>query len=206
MTERIIVFGREPIPGQVKTRLIPALGAMDATRIYRHLLERTLQTAATLRHCSAELWCCPDAESSIECQALATQFGILQRFQRGEDLGERMLHAFETTLQQTDKVVLIGSDCPTYSTRYLQAALDALSDHDAILGPAFDGGYVLIGLSKIDSRVFDNVAWSTAAVLEQTRDRLQSLGWRWIELEMLRDLDTPSDLKHFPELTENLVG
>lgn len=206
MTDRILVFGREPLPGQVKTRLIPAIGATGATRIYRYLLERSLQIAAATPHCLTELWCCPDSASNAFCQSLAVRFDIALHVQHGIDLGERMLHAFEAALPRADRVILIGSDCPGYSQSYLESSLDALTIHDAVIGPAHDGGYVLIGLTRVDRKIFDNLAWSTGAVLAQTRHRLRSLGWPWTELAALRDLDTPDDLKHFPELAEKLIN
>ena len=205
MTDRIVVFGREPLPGQVKTRLIPAIGKNGATRVYRYLLERSLRIAAALPHCSTELWCCPDSVSSDYCQYLADQFNTPFRFQQGKNLGERMLHAIETALQGADRVILIGSDCPDYSQPYFESVLKALKTNDAVIGPAHDGGYVSIGFTRVDRRIFDNVAWSTGAVLEQTRHRLLTLGWRWKEMASLRDLDTPEDLKHFPVLTEKMV-
>lgn len=205
MTDRIIVFGREPLPGRVKTRLIPALGARGAARLYRHLLERTLRVAAAQRECSIELWCCPDTATHAVCRSLAGDLGIACRFQQGSDLGARMLHAFAITLRQVDRVILIGSDCPAYDAGYLGSAFSALDEHDAVVGPAQDGGYVLLGLTKVDRRLFDELPWSTSAVLGKTRQRLRALGWCWSELDSLRDLDTPGDFDHYAQREEILI-
>ena len=113
--------------------------------------------------------------------------------------------AFATALRRADKVVLIGSDCPGYDTSYLRMAFDALDRYDAVIGPAHDGGYVLIGLTRIDRQLFEDIPWSTPRVLEKTHGRLQALGWRWTELATLRDLDQPEDLVHFPGLTKKLI-
>jgi glycosyltransferase A (GT-A) superfamily protein (DUF2064 family) len=96
---------------------------------------------------------------------------------------------------------LIGSDCPALAPRHLRRADKALrGGADAVLAPAEDGGYVLIGLSRFDRRLFDGIAWGSAKVLEETRARLRALGWRWQELETLWDVDRPADYRRLVDL------
>lgn len=197
---RLLVFARVPLPGRVKTRLIPTLGAAAATDLYRQLLARTLQQAAALPGVARELWW-DDAPAAQQSDAdLAGRLGFRQRRQRGGDLGERMAHALQQTLREGQGAVLIGTDCPDCDTAYLQAAGAALHDHDAVLGPALDGGYVLIGLRRFAPQVFTAIPWGTDQVLAHTRQRLRSLGWCWKELAARRDVDRPEDLAHYPEL------
>jgi len=196
---RVIVFAREPVPGEVKTRLIPALGADGAAQLYARLLETSLTAAATVENARVELWYDAAGEDPAQCRSLAERFGATLHRQPDGDLGERMRYAFSCTdLSPAPPAVLIGSDCPGYDTGYLTAALTALHDRDAVLGPAQDGGYVLIGLRRLHPSLFDRMPWGTGDVARITRSRLRSLQWRWTELPVQRDIDRPSDLAHFP--------
>jgi rSAM/selenodomain-associated transferase 1 len=193
---RLLVFARAPQPGRVKTRLIPALGAAGATAVYRQLLQRTLAHAAALPGIVTELWW----DGAAAGAAPGRCAGLAERQQQGRDLGARMAHALEQALRRAPAAVLIGSDCPDCDADYLQAAFAALRDHDAVLGPALDGGYVLIGLKRHAPQLFSAMPWGTDRVLDQTRARLRALGWRWHELAVRRDVDRPEDLAHYPYL------
>ena len=196
----LIVFAREPVPGQVKTLLIPALGAAGATRLYRHLLDIALRAAGATPTASRRLWCAGAPPDGGRCARLAHQHGLTWRHQPAGDLGARMAAALTATLAENDRAILIGSDCPDYSPDYLTAAFAALERCDAVLGPAADGGYVLIGLRRPAPELFAGIHWSTGTVLEETRTALQRLGLTWTELPTLRDLDRPDDLADFPHL------
>ena len=196
----LLVFAREPVPGQVKTRLIPALGAEGAARLYRALLELALQAVAAVPRVHRELWCAGAPPTGGGCADMALRLGIEFQHQPDGDLGVRMAAALARALTRGDRAVLIGSDCPEYHGDYLSAALDALTDHDAVLGPAADGGYVLIGLRRYAPELFTNIPWGTDVVLTDTRAALRHLGWAWAELPTLTDLDQPEDLAHTPAL------
>lgn len=112
----------------------------------------------------------------------------------------RMQGALTDALRRAPAAVLIGSDCPGYSAAYLCSAFTALATHDAVLGPAHDGGYVLIGLRRIDPSLFAAIPWGTGDVLAHTRTRLAALGWHWHELATQHDIDRPEDLLHYPDL------
>ncbi len=144
----LIVFARESVPGQVKTRLIPALGAEGAARLYRRLLGIALRAVATTPCARRQLWCAGAPAAGGECARLAAGHGCTWHHQGPGDLGVRMSAALAEALAATDRAILIGSDCPDYTPAYLSAAFAALADRDAVLGPAADGGYVLIGLRR----------------------------------------------------------
>ncbi len=199
LTPRLLVFARPPVPGRVKTRLIPVLGAEAAAALYGRMLDRILTTASRFRAAEAELWCDTDLPIGEDCRELAAGFGISLHCQQGGDLGARMHHALAAAPSEAG-AVLIGSDCPAYSVDYLSLAFAALRDHDAVLGPALDGGYVLIGVKRSQPRLFQDILWGGSEVMEQTRERLRELNWRWAELPALRDVDRPEDLVHFSGL------
>jgi hypothetical protein len=189
----LILFAKPPIPGRVKTRLIPAIGAEAATRLYRQLLEHALSAASSLSAVRKELWW--DGPEEQECRAYAERFGMTLFRQRGADLGERMHHALESALQTAERTVLIGSDSLDYSAAYLNMAFEVLSRNDAVLGPAMDGGYLLIGMRQPQAHLFHDVPWSTGRVVEVTRQRLREQGLSWQELPTMRDIDDISDLQ-----------
>lgn len=196
----LLVFGRDPVPGRVKTRLIPALGEAAAADVYRRLLNHALGVAANLPDVSRTLWLDrPDPGPWLRETAAGRGFGLA--VQCAGDLGQRMHQALDAALAQSDQAVLIGSDCPEYGVGYLELAFRALQDHDAVLGPAADGGYVLVGLRRPAAGLFAGIDWSTGRVLEQTRSRLRALGLRWSELATLHDVDTPEDLQRLRMFT-----
>ena len=200
----LMVFAKAPIAGEVKTRLIPALGEQAATRLHERLVRHTLATASHAGLCPVQLWCAPDITHPFfaQCQR---DFGVSLHAQQGGDLGARMAQAFDTVLQQHPQAVIIGSDCPLLSASDLSSALSALRDgFDAVLGPAQDGGYVLLGLSHTSRALFDSMPWGTSRVLALTRERLHQLQWRWHELATHWDVDRPQDIEH--PLIQNMLN
>lgn len=200
-SRRLLIFAREPLAGRVKTRLVPSIGVAGATALYEHLLNETVSKAIGIDKTTIELWCEAGNLSPKRCASLASEYGLPLYNQQGMNLGDRMHRALahrQPTPGQAS--VLIGSDCPGYTEDYLRSAFESLENHDAVIGPATDGGYVLIGVRRSDPRLFDEIAWGTDEVLDLTRARLRELGWQWAELATLRDIDRPSDLAHFPEL------
>jgi uncharacterized protein len=185
------LLARAPVPGKVKTRLIPALGAEGACSLQRLLLERTLALSAD-GFAERFLWLddLPDAE----LQALADDLGWTLMEQPVGDLGERMRRIAILGLADSEAVVLIGNDCPALDAGYLASARAALQQHCAVLGPAEDGGYVLLGLRRVDPLLFSAIPWGSEHVLALTRTRLQQLAWKHHELQMLWDVDRPEDL------------
>lgn len=196
----LVVFAREPLPGRVKSRLIPALGAEGAVRLYRYLLDLALEVAIGVSGVGLELWCEGAVGEGSHCAELAHRHGLSLHRQPEGDLGRRMETALAQALRHGPCAVLIGSDCPQYTLAYLASAFAALDDAEVVLGPAADGGYVLIGLRRGAPELFRGIPWGTDRVLEATRAALRRLGWTWTELPTLRDLDRPEDLRSFPRL------
>jgi rSAM/selenodomain-associated transferase 1 len=128
--------------------------------------------------------------------------GLEITFQCGDDLGERLVHAFQERLHRgARRVVVIGSDCPTMEPEYVEAAFEALRDHDLVFGPAEDGGYVLVGCSRLRIRPFQQIPWGTGEVLNVTRKKLRRLGIPHRLLRPAHDLDTRDDaLRAYTEL------
>lgn len=192
---RIAVFAKAPNPGEVKTRLAPALGERGAAALHRSLVVHAVQTAVGAGIGAVELWCAPDAGHPFfaECSRC---YGVTLIAQGEGDLGARMQRAFEKMLGETERALLVGSDIPAMTPDYLRAADAALAKgHDAVLGPAEDGGYVLIGLRRVVPDLFECVRWSEPDVLAVTRTRIAGLGWRHLELPTLWDVDRPEDLQ-----------
>lgn len=185
------VLARAPVPGKVKTRLIPALGAEGACSLQRLLLERTLALPAG-GFAERFLWLDDAPDASL--QHLAESLGWTLMEQPVGDLGERMRRIAVLGLAEGDGVVLIGNDCPLLDVAYLGQACAALEQHPAVLGPAEDGGYVLLGLRQVDSLLFSAIPWGSEHVLDLTRTRLQQLAWTHHELQELWDVDRPCDL------------
>ncbi len=196
---RVMVFARAPTPGKAKSRLIPALGEAGAAALHRRLVMHCLRAARDSRLGPVELWCAPDAGDPFfrDCER---RCGVSLHPQGEGDLGARMQRAFESALALSPRAILVGSDIPALSPRYLRDADQALGrGDDAAIGPAEDGGYVLIGLSRCDPELFRDIPWGGPEVLAETRRRLAALSWRSSELPVLWDVDRPEDLERLPE-------
>jgi rSAM/selenodomain-associated transferase 1 len=190
----LIVLAKAPEPGAVKTRLAPHIGASAAVALHTRLLERTLLTARQARCGPVELHGAPHARHPFFV-ACAQRFGVRLRPQSGGDVGRRMLRALESTLRRADYAVLVGSDCPDLTPADLRAALRALQDgQDAVVAPAEDGGYALIGVRRAAKLLFAGLPWSTSRVFGATRRRLARLGWRWTQLRTVWDVDRHEDV------------
>ena len=187
---RIAMFARYPTPGAVKTRLIPALGPDGAAALHRKLVGLTLG-AVRASGLPFEV-----RTTGAPPQAFVDWLGDdVPLVPQGEgDLGARLARVGAP-------VLLIGSDCPDLTAAHLGAAAKALETAPAVLGPAGDGGYWLLGLARATPQCFDAMPWGTAAVATQTRALLAGLGVVPAELETLHDCDRPEDLARWPWLT-----
>ncbi|HEX6267459.1 MAG TPA: TIGR04282 family arsenosugar biosynthesis glycosyltransferase [Burkholderiales bacterium] len=175
------MFSRRPVPGRVKTRLVPRLGEWGAARLHERLTAHTLRTAAAARCGPVEL--------------------IDSARQRGAHLGARMHHALAHALRRHRGAILIGSDCPALRAAHLERAARWLAGGcDAVLGPAEDGGYVLIGASRLSPRLFSGIEWGGPCVYQATARELDALGYRWRALPTLWDVDRPEDLERLRAL------
>lgn len=198
----VAILAKAPLAGLAKTRLIPALGAAGAAALQRWLLQRTVAMAVGAKVGPVTLWCAPDTDHPdfAACRAFAS---LTLRQQPEGDIGERMFAAIAESPSPVGTLV-IGTDCPLLTANGLIEAAAALTYRDAVMVPAEDGGYVLIGMRQASRQVFCDIEWSTERVVDQTRQRLHALGWQWTEFETLWDVDRVDDLERlarlFPEL------
>jgi uncharacterized protein len=193
----VIVFAKAPVAGQVKTRLAKLLGEDGAARLAARMLDATLDHARTAGIGPVELCCAPDA-THPQFRA-AAESGIRLTLQGEGNLGDRMQRALAGALARTRHALLIGTDAPALGPAVLRAAAAALNAHPAVLVPAADGGYVLVGLARPCPELFEEIAWSTPQVMAQTRARLSRLGLQAAELPSMNDVDGPEDLVHVPQ-------
>jgi len=190
---RIVIFAKAPVPGRVKTRLIPALGEAGAARLAARMLDLALEQARVAGVGPVEL-CMSPAPDSADWAGTPLPAGIETSDQGEGDLGERMARAAQRAIARGEAVLLTGTDCPQLTAARLREAAARLIDHDAVLHRAADGGYVLLGLRAFDASLFEDIPWSTAAVADLTLERMAALGWNvWLG-ETLRDIDEPGDL------------
>lgn len=188
----VAVFAKAPVPGTVKTRLAGLLGAEGAAELHAGLVRHALATAAASGVGPVELWCAPDDGHEFFARC-AADFGARLRVQRGADLGARMSAAFDDAFNAGRALMIIGSDCPALTPAALCAAAAALGSHDVAIAPAEDGGYVLLVMARPVPAIFADIAWGSAAVMRQTRERLAQAGVAWKELAASWDVDRPED-------------
>jgi len=194
-TSRLILFTRFPRVGQVKTRLVPALGAEGATALHRRLTEHALTQARQLTRTRSVALLVHYAGGDPTRMAAWLGAGQEIRPQGEGDLGKRLERAFgEAFTAGYRSTVIMGSDCPELSTEILAQAFDALEGQDLVLGPAADGGYYLIGLRRHVPQLFAGIPWGTAGVLAGTLEIAARLSLACHHLPMLADVDRPEDL------------
>ena len=189
---RIVIFAKAPVAGRVKTRLIPALGVEGAAKLAGEMLRATIQ-AALQSGLAVEL-CTDPKPSHPEWEPWLPGDAVLLTSQGAGDLGERLARAAGRAVGEDQHPLLIGTDCPELDAAILRSAAEGLGDHDAIIHPASDGGYVLLGLRRFDPSLFDGIAWSTSRVAEETIARIRRLGWSLHIGDTLRDIDEPRDI------------
>ncbi len=194
MNARILVFAKAPVAGRAKTRLIPALGAEGAARLQAALLEDALQRARAAEPAGLELWGTGDDPEGW-LPALAARYGASLHEQCDGDLGARMLNALARATADGAPALIIGTDAPGLSAAGIAKAGESLARHDAVIVPALDGGYVLLGLRHAPEALFTDIDWGTDRVLAATRARLRALAWRVDERPAAWDVDRPEDLE-----------
>jgi rSAM/selenodomain-associated transferase 1 len=189
---RIVIFAKAPVPGKAKTRLIPALGAEGAARLAANMLTHTVTQAISAGVGEPEL-CATPSPDTPEWAGVRPP-GIRMIDQGHGDLGERLSRAAARVIGASERILLIGSDCPELDSNLLRLASQVLGDYDAVMHPAQDGGYALLGLRRFDLSLFEDIPWSTNSVAADTQARIHRLGWSLHLGATLRDVDEPEDL------------
>lgn len=198
---KILVFAKTPERSKVKTRLQPVLGEEGCYQLHKQLVTNTLKTVVRAKIAPIEVWHTGNATHPFWSQ-LNEQYILSLKQQRGRDLGERMHGAFVDVLNspvsKVDWTIIIGADCPEIDAAYLANAAAMLeSGKSAVVGPAEDGGYVLLGLGHPHSFLFDGIPWGTSSVLEKTLSKAAQNDCDIYQMRSLRDLDNEEDLRYF---------
>ncbi|MCB1670265.1 MAG: TIGR04282 family arsenosugar biosynthesis glycosyltransferase [Gammaproteobacteria bacterium] len=195
---RILLFAREPVAGQVKTRLHGAIGPTRAYQLYCAMLRYQVDKLATSDLAPWEIWVSGNPHNA---QLQALNLGVPVFCQQGGDLGARMQFAAQTALQNAEGVVLLGTDCPSVEVEYLAAALGRLRSGDqVVIGPAEDGGYVLLGLRECREELFNRMPWGTDQVMAATLKRLETQDLQVSLLPERWDVDRAEDLSRLAGL------
>jgi len=189
--EVVLVFQRNEVLGKVKTRLAAGVGEEQAMEIYRYLLNKTYLALKEITEPVTTYF----SEFIPENPIYSAENKLVQV---GGDLGERMKNAFAAHLETgIEKVVLIGTDCPSLEGIHLVQAFEALEHSDLVLGPARDGGYYLIGMKRRADFLFEGITWSSELVLSQTLTLAAEQGLRSSLLPILEDIDSPEDWERY---------
>lgn len=184
----VIVFVKNIKLGKVKTRLAKTIGHQGAFEVYKELVKITEKATHKLT---------ADKRIYFSDTIADTKWGKnYKAVQQGKDLGERMKNAFKKGFYDGyDRIVLIGSDLPDITANHINSGLEALKQNKTVFGPAEDGGYYLIGLSKMNELVFNNKPWSEPNLLQETLNELDKNNISYSVLETLNDIDTFEDLE-----------
>jgi rSAM/selenodomain-associated transferase 1 len=193
----IAILAKAPLAGLAKTRLAAQLGAERAALLAARLIERAVETASRSGVGPVTLWAAPDAAHPL-FQTVRARHGLRLERQSEGDLGARMYAAMAAA---KGPALVIGTDCPALTANDLQRAAETLRHNaDAVIFPAEDGGYGLIGLRAPQRAVFEAIDWGTNRVLGETRRRFKELGLTWQEPVTLWDLDLPTDIDRLADL------
>ena len=196
MKQTLLIFTKNAIYGKVKTRLAATVGNDKALHIYQQLLQ---YTAAITDELSVEK--IVFYSSGLEDKDGFKNDVYKKQVQEGNDLGERMHHAFKYAFNQGgSEVIIIGSDCFTITAECIINAFNQLQNNAVVVGPATDGGYYLLGMKQLHSRLFEQINWSTNQVLASTIAICRANNLSFYLLPELSDIDTEEDLKRHKSL------
>ena len=187
----IQILCKAPVLGKVKTRLIQEMGKRRALDLYLQMFERLMAELSASRF-KTELWISPDKD-----HVFFERYAFARFQQAGPDLGGRMSTALRDGLNRYESVILVGTDLPLINRSYIEQAVNALRDHDVIIGPAEDGGYGLVGVKGEIPGMFSDIDWGTERVLSQTCARLNRDGLDFGLLPLIWDVDRPADLPRY---------
>lgn len=194
------VFAKSPVLNTVKTRLQVTYPPEFSLALHCALVNHCLHQWQQASICPLNLWLAGDVGSFH--QRLPNWASLPIHSQHGEDLGGRLLSAATNSLEDagTQAVLLVGTDCPFIDAAYLQAACAALHNHDVVIGPADDGGYVLLGVKHAEPRLFSDIDWGSERVYEQTLAAIKLLNLSYSILPVLSDVDRPEDIEKLKPL------
>ena len=190
----LILFAKSPVPGRVKTRLMPELSAQQAADVATFLIKRTVQLAVSNWSGSIALHTYPDTEHEV-FRDLSDTHGLRLAAQKQGDLGEKMCSAISELTERGIPAAVMGCDVPHCPGALLRKAHELLQQGRNIIGPTVDGGYYLIGLQQAWPEIFSGIRWGSDHVMQNTLEAAQRCGIRFTLLARLRDIDRFEDLK-----------
>ena len=198
MSNCLLIFTRNPELGKVKSRLAKGIGKENALTIYKKLLQHTREVVTQV---DCDRWV--GYSVSIRDNDMWATRDFKKFKQEGDDLGDRMKHAFKAAFAAGHKkVIIVGSDLYDLRARHIEEAFAALDTQETVIGPAKDGGYYLLGMKSLIPEVFSNKEWGTETVYEATLSNLSKE--KLHTLEELNDIDFAEDLKPYPEFEQYL--
>jgi len=196
----LLVMTKSPEQGKVKTRMQSRLSQQQCVDLHIALTRYALFQWAEANIGAIELWVGGNIELCHQQLSLDQHFPALPVYpQSSGDLGERMLyavsqHCLPSGASSTQSVILVGTDCPWITEDYLNQAANGLLEHDVVIGPAKDGGYVLLAMKNCHIGLFEDIEWGSDRVFSQTMSKVATLGLSCLQLEALSDIDIPRDL------------
>lgn len=196
----LLVFLRFPRPGKVKTRLAQSLGEKRAAQFYRICADAILSEISQLpKKVERYIFCADKTDEPETIHWAGTGFNFA--VQKGDGLGQRLENAFSSAFGNgVQKAVAIASDVPDLSADILKEAIQALDEHDIVIGPCYDGGYYLIGMKRLHNELFNGISWSTEQVYQQTLAATGKSGLTVHQLQPLIDIDTEADLHKWSQM------
>ncbi|HAN92702.1 MAG TPA: hypothetical protein DCQ33_11575, partial [Nitrospira sp.] len=195
----LVIFAKAPIPGQVKTRLCPGLTEDEAATLHGSFvldtLERTKAAVHKFKLPVDRFLACAPSSTHVFFRIMEARHGVTLLDQQGDNLGDRMAQAFSTLFARGYRhVFLVGTDVPSLPLTHYRDAVQSLTRHDLILGPAKDGGYYLIGMTAPHPDLFSDIPWSTDQVMGLTQQKAAAAGLKTALLPAWSDVDTLDDL------------
>ena len=186
----LIIFYRNPKLGEVKTRLATTLGKEKALDIYKKLALHTKTITEPLLMDKIVFY-----SEGVDLMDIWPNATYLKAIQHGQDLGDKMKIAFTAGFESGyTSICIIGTDCYELTTKAIEQAFHLLQSSDAVIGPAVDGGYYLLGMRSVHPSLFSKKQWGSSTVFFDTLRDLESLGLKYAKLQPLRDVDTEADL------------
>lgn len=207
MKKAFIVFARTPEIGRVKTRLMRDLGPEETLKLYKSFVSETFKICGSLKGTDKFLGSFPTTDDPF-LKGLVRKYKFKGAFnQRGADLGQKFVNAFHDRFNEGyEKVVIIGSDSPTIPAEYIKKAFQELERHEFVLGPCTDGGYYLVGASRLYKNVFRGIPWDSSEVLNKTLDKLYAGKIKFSLLPFWYDVDDINDLEFYKRHIKYLKG
>lgn len=190
----LLIFVKYPQPGHVKTRLGSHIGYQQAAHIYKEFVELCLYRYRQIPGVDCTIYYSPHQE--IEFMKNWLGQGMFYLAQPDGDLGDRLIYGFKDQLKNYKHVIALGTDSPSLPVEYIQKACEELCIHDVVIGPTMDGGYYLIGLSRLLPDLFRGISWSTDQVFQQTKKNAATLNATAKVLPTWYDIDTSEDLEY----------